>query len=351
MSLHPGAWTAWLAAVAVFAAAVSNPYYVTLALGAVLLVHLAAPPDTSPAGRAPRTFLLVGLGLLALRLVLVALVDAPGQTTLLTLPRLELPRLAGGVVLGGAVTGEVLAQSAAEGLRLVLVLVAFGVFNARVDLAAAIRLVPPAFRDAGLVVSIAVAFVPGLLRTVRDVRDAQRLRGDGGLRALAPSLAVPVLGLALERAFLLAESMDARGYGRGAAPPRARALGTAGLVGLLGSIPVWMTGRAGVASLLAVAGGTALVVALRASSRSLPTTRLDPPPWHRADVATAGLALAVVGLVLAAGDVGYTAYPAVRAPGFSWGPALVALLLAGPAVADLAGRRHAHTSTAAEVPA
>jgi energy-coupling factor transport system permease protein len=50
-----------------------------------------------------------------------------------------------------------------------------------------------------------------------DLREAQRLRGleVRGLRAL-PALAVPVLERGMEEAVTLAESMDARGHGRGA---------------------------------------------------------------------------------------------------------------------------------------
>src|SRR5205823_6608529 len=114
-----------------------------------------------------------------------------------------------------------------------------------------------------LVVSIAFAFVPGMIRTVRDVRDAQRLRGERGLRRLAPSLAVPVLGLSLERALLLAESMDARGYGTVAAPASSRRVLVGGLLALLLSVPAWAAGLGPLATALAAAGSVAIVVSLR----------------------------------------------------------------------------------------
>ena len=89
MTLHPAAWLAWLTAAAVFAFAVTNPFYLLLALGAVLVVHASFPPRRSPVQRAVRTFLVAGLVLLFVRVVFVALLTNPGQTVLFQV--LEVP--------------------------------------------------------------------------------------------------------------------------------------------------------------------------------------------------------------------------------------------------------------------
>lgn len=332
MTLHPGAWTAWLGAVAVVAFAVSNPLLLLVALGAVVLVHLAGPPDDSPAGRAVRLFLWVGVVLLVLRLGFVALLADQGETVLFALPRLELP---GGLGFGGPVTAEVLVANATAGLRVLVVLAAFGVFNARVDLSRLVRLVPAPFRDAGLVVSIGAAFVPGLLRTVADVRDAQRLRGERGLGALAPSLVVPVLGLSLERALLLAESMDARGFGRAATVPLPRGALLFGTGGVVAGLAVWVAGLETIATALVAAGGLALAFALRTVARASRTTHLASDPWRARDtLVTTFAAAAAVGAFVVPG-VGYDAYPVVSAPAFSLVASLPALLLAAPLAAEV----------------
>lgn len=334
---HPLAWAGWLGAVTVLAVAVTNPIYIAAGIGAVLLVHLAAPPDPA-AGRAVPVFLVLGLAFLALRVLLAVFlpVRQPGGTTLLTLPALELPRWLGGISLLGDVTAEVLAYSAVDSLRLVLVLVAFGVFNARVDLASTIRLVPPAFRDAGLVVSIAAAFVPGMLRAARDVRDAQRLRGERGIRALAPSLAVPVLGIALERAFLLAESMDARGYGQTQPAPGARPARIAGLVLCGGAVALWLAAAATAAGLVALGGGALLTWGVWAAGKGARVTRLTLPRWKAPDTAVLLAAAAAAALAAAAGPGAvYDPHPAIHPPGFSWTLVVPAALLAAPVAADL----------------
>lgn len=269
MTLHPGAWIAWLTSICVFAFVVTNPLYLVLTLLAVLVVHLSFPPDDSPLGRAVRVFLMVGLVLLAVRVLFIGLLPNPGRTTLFVLPQLQTPRWFGGLELGGPVSAEVLAGAVNEGLRFIVVLVAFGVFNARADLTGLLRTVPPVFRDVGLIVSIAVAFVPGVMRTLRDVRDAQRLRGEWGFRRLAPTLVVPVLGLSLERALLLAESMDARGYGRGGttrAPMMGRVFMWSGLGLLVLSITGWIWGLRVVGGMAAALGAAALVTGFRLAS-------------------------------------------------------------------------------------
>jgi energy-coupling factor transport system permease protein len=328
---HPVAWCAWLGGVAAVAFMATNPYALGIAMGAVWLVHLASPPEGGPLGRAVAAFVKIGIALLVLRLVFVGLLSAPGATTLAVLPRLELPRWAGGFGLGGRVTAEVLVEGTLEGTRLLCVLAAFGIFNGRVDAAAVMRSVPPVLRDAGLVVSVALAFVPGILRTASDVRDAQRLRGERGVRRLGVSLAVPVLGMSLERSMLLAESMDLRGYGRAPAP--SRALTIPGMGGLVAAVPLWMWGRPALGSTLAAAGAALIVWSLVAASRGAGVTRMAPPRWTAPAgvIAAAGVAAACAA-VLAAGALAYTAYPVLRPPGFQAVAALPGLLLAVPAV-------------------
>ena len=80
-----------------------------------------------------------------------------------------------------------------------------------------LRTVPAAFRDVGL-----VAIDRGRVRPGDAAHRRRRPRRAAAARAVGtaasrPVARVPVLGLSLERALLLAESMDVRGYGRGTA--------------------------------------------------------------------------------------------------------------------------------------
>ncbi len=339
MTLHPSAWIAWLTAVSVFAFVVTNPLYILLALLAVAVVQLSFPREESALGRAVRMFVMAGAVLLVIRMLFVALLPNPGRTVLFSVPSFATPSWLGGLDLGGPVSAEVVTQALVEGSRFILVLAAFGVFNARADLAGLVRSVPAAFRDVGLIVSIAVAFVPGMLRTVRDVRDAQRLRGEYGLRRLAPSLAVPVLGMSLERALLLAESMDARGYGYGGTSGASRTSLWAGLLAMLASVATWIAGFNTAAAALAIVGAIAIVVGYRNASVSSPTTRLAGRPVTSFDVVVMVASAAVVVLASMAGpDALYDAFPEVTAPPFAWRTAVLTFLLALPAIAGAESR-------------
>jgi energy-coupling factor transport system permease protein len=340
MTLHPSAWIAWLTAISVFAFVVTNPLYILLALGAVVVVHLSFPVEPSAVGRAVRLFVTLGLILLVARMAFVALLPNPGQTVLFTLPELTTPRWLGGLDLGGDVFAEVIVGGASEGSRLIVVLAAFGVFNARADLSGLLRTVPAAFRDVGLVLSIAVAFVPGMLRTVSDVRDAQRLRGEWGLRRLAPSLAVPVLGMSLERALLLAESMDLRGYGRGTASRASRAFLWSGLLLALAAVATWISGGPRTASALAVAAGVCIVCGFWTASSASPTTRLRGQPVTAFDFAIiAASAGVLVATMMAGPDAFYDPFPVVTWPVFGWRTAATTMLFTLPALSGAEASR------------
>lgn len=339
MSVHPAAWIAWLTAVAVFVFVVSNPLYLVLALGAVLVVHISFPKTVSRAARAVRSFLVLGIVLLIVRVFFVALITNPGETIILILPRVEVPRWLGGFGLGGLVSAEVLVAAATDGLRLIVLLVAFGVFNAHADVASLVRTVPSVFRDAGLVVSIAMSFIPGMLRAARDVRDAQRLRGEKG-RMLAPSLAVPIIGLGLERALLLAESMDARGYGRGETPRLARGVLWSGLAAIVVGMGIWAGGYRTAGAVLIASGGAAIVWSLRTASRLSPVTRLATRSVDVFDAVIIGASSVACAFVVLAGPAAaFDPYPAVHMPTFSVRVAAISFLLTLPAAAGAEAAR------------
>jgi energy-coupling factor transport system permease protein len=120
------------------------------------------------------------------------------------------------LVLFGTIDLSSTAYAALEGLRLATILVVFGTFNAVTDPFGVVRLAPRRFHEPALAAALALSISPRMVAAVQRVREAQRLRGIGvgPLRSL-PALAVPVLETGMEEALTLAESMDARGHGRG----------------------------------------------------------------------------------------------------------------------------------------
>jgi energy-coupling factor transport system permease protein len=333
---HPAAWLVWTASAVLVTQSVSHPLLLVVAIAAIAFVSATQATDGGPYA----LMLRIGLIALAVRVVLFGLTGHPGGTTLATLPVLRLPRALGGFTLGGDVTAEVLVASGLEGLRLAAVLLCFGTFLSVVEVARAIRLVPRFLFEAGLVVAIGVSFVPGLVRTARDVREAQRVRGHRarGLRAVAP-VAMPILATTLERAVTVAESMDARGFGRvrgdaRAGEARARAAALAAtmtlMLGVVATMLRWGPPAAGWAALGAGAAG--LAGALVSLSRTAERTAYHRERFTGWDAAVAAGSLTVAAAVLAVhrlepGSLSYTPYPTLAAPSVSaWTVAMVAAL-------------------------
>lgn len=324
MNHHPGAWLIWLGAVCVFAFVVTNPFALATMLAVIGLIALALP--SSEQGTHLKAFFVAGVVLLLFRLVFVALLPNPGSTVLFTLPRVGVSMFG----LSGPVSAEVIAQAGVEGLQLIVVVSAFGLFNSRVDTGAAIRLVPIVFRDTGLVVSIASGFIPSMLATVGDIKDAQRMRGEHGVRRLSPSLAIPILGRTLDKAFLLAESMEARGYGAKVVAVNSAAL-AAGLVFCIAGIAASTAGARSGGTVLVLFGLLVLATTIYVASRGSNVTRMAsrgarPRDWLMC------LACLAAGIVAVRSNAGYSAFPTISVPQFPTDAIAAAALLGIPAL-------------------
>lgn len=188
--MHPVAWIAWSLGAAIVTMSTTNPFYLVCVLASAWAVHAAHHSD-APHARSFRVFLIFGGVTMVTRTLLVLLIPTDIAT--------------GTVVL-----------ALAEGFRLAVLLTVFGAFNSVADPFGVLRLAPRRFHEPALAAALALSIAPRTMAAAARVREAQRMRGVSvpGLRAL-PALAVPVLETGMEEAVTLAESMDARGHGRG----------------------------------------------------------------------------------------------------------------------------------------
>lgn len=305
--IHTPALAVWLLSCLVVITMLRNP------LAAVpVILAAAAVARTGRATSLFRGFVLVGLIALALRTVLFGLTGHSGEAVLFALPALRLPILLGGATLGGSVTAEAIAQAISEGLRFVAILACFGAFLAVADTIDLVRMVPRFLFEAGLVVNIALAYAPQLARGVRAIREAQRMRGAGRGPRSPAAIFTPVLATALERSIALAESMDARGYGRTRGRSRAEgqwrtAAAGAALAAAAGSV-LWAGGKAPAATApAALAAAAALAWSLHRLSRLVPRTRYRLRKWGARDRAVAAGAIAAALLAVALSTRGISA--------------------------------------------
>jgi energy-coupling factor transport system permease protein len=193
--LHPAAWIVWATCAGFIAFVTTDPLYLIVIVAVSWFVY-AAHHARAPSARSFRVFLIAGAVALVLR-------------TSLALLGWIVPSI-------GVVTTGTIAFAFLEGLRLAAILVVFGTFNAVTDPFGLVRMTPRRFHEPALAAALALSIAPRTIASAGDVREAQRLRGlpVAGIRSL-PALAVPVLERGMEEASTLAESMDARGHGRG----------------------------------------------------------------------------------------------------------------------------------------
>jgi energy-coupling factor transport system permease protein len=323
-------WLLWALTMLVAASSTRNPLYLVIMLLLALLV--GANSETSQGRRAllsPLRFAAVAMMLSALFNGLTAHV---GDTALLRLPD-WLP------LMGGKITLEALVFGAINGLALTVIFSGFTVFNQATPVRDLVRLAPRAFHEAGVVLSIALTFVPQTTRSLKRIREAQAVRGHRvqGLRDWLP-IVTPLLVSGLERSMGLAEAMVARGYG--ALSDEENSLLTQGLIGLglLTLLVGWLAylfwpAIRLIAGGAMLCGGGLIVGATWLAGRSVTHTVYRARRWTRADTfAALGCALALATALTRRGALYYSPYPRLTLPAFDPLVGLGLLGLLAPAI-------------------
>lgn len=336
---HSLTWLAWaLAAVTCVQLAPNASYVALVMLVAVLVVEVHG--RATPLARAFPVFLTIGAVLGLTRVALTVLTTHGIGTALVTGPAFTLPRLLGGFTVGGTVEREVLLQALAESIVIVATIAVFGAWNAVVSHAEVLRSAPRAFHEPGLVVSVALAFVPSTITALRTTREADRARTGGVVvrRGRLVRLIVPVLERGMERAVALAESMDSRGLGHLPAGPTERGAAACGLGALLSLAAAFVSlvARAGtVATVLVVVGIALTLAAVGLASRASRRERYRPRRMRAEDwavVAVVAVAPLTIGLLAWTGGGSLTWVPQrLEAPPFDPFVAVALLVLALPA--------------------
>ncbi|HEX5821297.1 MAG TPA: energy-coupling factor transporter transmembrane component T [Solirubrobacterales bacterium] len=200
---NAGAAMAYLGALAVVGFVYSSPLVLIAATAATALAGIAAG-----AGRAVRASLRLGLTLLIFMIVVNALVAHRGETILVR--GWDLP------VLGNTdVTLESLAAGAAIGLRVVAVVLAFGVYSACVDPDRVLRALRPVARRSAMTAGLVTRMVPLAAADGARMREAVALRGPGAEPVGRPAMARRLVEGSLDRAVDVAATLELRGHSLG----------------------------------------------------------------------------------------------------------------------------------------
>ena len=226
--------------------------------------------------RQVRRAALIGLPLALVIVVVNPLVTSDGNTVIVRLGELFGHRF--------DVTLEALLFGLVAGLRVLVLIAAFGLFNAIVDPDELLRAVRRVSYRSALTASLATRLVPVLARDAMRMSDAARCRARRAPRTMVARAAV---ASALDRAVDVAAALELRGYGSAGRPAR--------------------------------------------------QTR----PWSRHDLRLALAAAAVAVLVIAMRVAGVGDFQPYPSPTMTWGPAdaLLALALVSAGALPFAGAR------------
>ncbi len=306
-------WLMWTVIAAVIAVMARNPLYSLLVLIITRIVGHAFGGKPSESGL-PLTRIAVVI--LLFSVIFNGLSVHVGSTILFRLP-------SNWPLLGGPITLEAAAFGFTSGMMLVTMLAVFAAFNRLVPSSELIRLMPRALRDLGIVILIAVTYVPETSRQLGRIREAQAIRGHQmrGLKDWRPII-IPLLIGGMERAMSVAESMVSRGYGATTSARQPAAIQLTLAAGLLMTLIGWfLTYWIGWLGYLLLSVGAAIIAVLFFQlGRGVPHTKYRTRGWVREDLimlAASLVTLLVVLLPLPIVDrttLTYIPYPSLHAP-------------------------------------
>jgi energy-coupling factor transport system permease protein len=296
-ALHPITWVVWTGVGAARAMTTRNPLYLLVLLG-VVGVQYVATGASRPEARGWGMLLRWALWLILLVIPLNAFSVHVGSHVLFRIPDAW-------PLVGGIVTLEGVLVGASNALGLFTLMLLFARFNLEISQAQLLRLTPAFVYEAGLVLSIGLTFVPQMMISARDVREAQLVRGHRMRRVRdALPFVMALLTTGLERSFALAESMESRGFGRARAAPRRldlwyKGLAVLGLVGVLCGLflQTYYRSQRTLGWVLATVGAGVLIAVFWAQGRRVLRVHYRKERWTWRDgvvsVACAGCAAAL----------------------------------------------------------
>ncbi len=320
-------WMVWVVAAATAVMIARNPFYTVVVMLAARVVGLVCTRSDAPFSLS--LWRIGGLILALSTLFNMAMVHV-GEIVLFRLP-------SDWLWIGGPYTVEAGVFGLGNGLVLLTLLVIFTTLNTAVSTGELVRLTPRALRDLGVVILIALTYLPETMGQLRRIREAQAIRGHRvrGLRDWQPIL-IPLLIGGLERAMGVAEAMVARGYGATADSRQPLSVQLLLLVGLLAVFAGWaLSFWAGWLGWVLLGAGVVLITALLwRLGRRVPHTHYRPQAWTKWDTGMMVTAVFPLILILINRDnLAYSPYPALNWPGFDPFIGMSLLFLLFPALA------------------
>jgi len=198
-------WLFWLVLMMAALLSTRNPYYLIGMIAFLLFLGSALAKRKHYSSWLSQNLRFL-LTMVLLSTLINTLFTHTGRTILFALPDNWL-------LVGGDITAESLVYGAINGLVIGSLYLVFNIINLVLSTKQLTQLIPTAFRPIGVMVTISLTFFPSIQQRAREIKEAQMIRGNAmkNISDWLPLL-LPLLVTSLEKAFLLAESMTARGF-------------------------------------------------------------------------------------------------------------------------------------------
>ncbi|MFW5714451.1 MAG: energy-coupling factor transporter transmembrane component T, partial [Brevefilum sp.] len=233
------------------------------------------------------------------------------------------------LLIGGNITLESLVYGLINGLVIGSLYLVFNILNLTLSTKQITRLIPSALRPVAMTATVALTFFPSIQQRAREIKEAQMIRGHSMKRIVDwVPLIIPLLVTSLEKAFLLAESMTARGFQVHREPVANKSLLIGMVLGTFTIFSGWILRLykypLSISILLYVFGGLIFVFVFWCARRSIVITRYYHEKWHQKEIMVSGLfALSIILVIVLhltrlPQSFSYSPYPTIQAPGFQW---------------------------------
>jgi len=286
-TLHPLAWWFWGISLAIATSRTVNFWLLAIIIVSTMVVTFARR-SRDPWASALTIGIKIACVALLIRMVIALIFSVPGDgQVIFSLPRIRLPEWLAGIFLGGAVTSERLTFVFMESLTIFALVVTLAGASSLANPKQTLRSLPGILHEAGVALIIATTLIPHFAMSVKRIGEARKLRGDESRFSFKRSV-IPLFEESLERALIMAESMEARGYGhksatsagyRKLAPTILILIGTGAL--LLSVVLMLIGSRYTFGLIFAL---SALVVGLILGNKMNVRTKYRPLPWRKEEL-------------------------------------------------------------------
>jgi energy-coupling factor transporter transmembrane protein EcfT len=323
------AWVLWLLSGMVFILSTRNPLYLLITI--LMFYWLGLKFEKERKGgqwiKLNLRFMLTIVGLSGLINMLFA---HTGKTVLFDLPN-------GWPLIGGAVTLESIVYGAINGLVIGALYLLFNIFNKALSVKQITRLIPRAFHPIATMVTISLTFFPSIQQRIREIREAQLIRGNP-MKKVADWLPIliPLMVSSLEDAFLLSESMTSRGFHTHSIMKYSSLYLVLLIISAFAVFAGWIFGLYDYPKLLSIGlyilAALVVIIIFVVSGRGNPSKSYKQEAWHLADkIASMSFSLALMTtLTLLFMDNGptfsYSPYPVIAFPQLHWTGIVLSLI-------------------------